>query len=135
MKFEKGTITFKNGSYTAAMREAADVRRENKNKMMRELGHGALYAGQQWTLLSCDENGRTENESMNFFDRTPTKVDALDVLSYAIERNPELKEITVSTYNTCSYYPDQECFKDGQSEPWECGEEEDTDVLVWKRDE
>ena len=135
MKFEKGTITFKNGSYTAAMREAADVRRENKNKMMRDLERGVLYAGQEWIFISCDENGRTENEVMEFYRKAPTKACALDVLSDAIRRNPELKEITVSTYNNCSYYPDQECFKDGQSEPWECGDEEDTDVLVWKRDE
>ena len=134
MNFENGKIEFKNGSYTAALKEAKDVRRENKDKMLRQLGRGALYAGQQWTLLACDELGRTENEAMDFYDKAPTKKEALDILRYAISENPSLNEITISTYNNCYCYLDQYDFKNGNSEPWECGDEEDTNLLVWKRD-
>lgn len=133
MRILNGTATFKGGSYTAALREARDVRRENKNKMMKETCRGAIYAGQEWTLLSCDELGRTEKEAMGFYSKAPTKKDAVDLLRYAIEENPTLDMITISTFNNCYVYLDQYDFKNGNREPWECGEEEDTDLIVWKK--
>ena len=133
MKILNGTATFKGGTYTAALREARDVRRENRDKMMRETGRGAIYAGQQWTLLACDERGRTDNEVMEFYDKAPTKKEAVNLLRYAIEENPTLDKITISTFNNCYVYFDQYDFKNGNSEPWECGEEEDTDLIVWEK--
>lgn len=133
MKILNGTAAFKGGSYTAALREARDVRRENRDRMMRQAGRGAIYAGQQWTLLACDELGRTDNEAMEFYDRAPTKKEAVDLLRYAIEENPTLDKITISTYNNCYVYLDQYDFRNGNSEPWECGDEEDVNLIVWEK--
>lgn len=133
MKILNGTATFKGGNYTAALREARDVRRENRDKMMREAGRGAIYAGQQWTLLACDELGRTDNEVMEFYDKAPTKKEAVDLLRYAIEENPTLDKITISTYNNCYVYFDQYDFKNGNAEPWESGDERDVDLITWEK--
>ena len=125
-------ITFLNGSFTSALDEARDVRRANRERTMKCLPSTAIFASQQWILIACNDNGRLDHDCMTFLDKAPTKSDVLDVLESAKLLNENAGKIIVSTYNMCYYYPSPQCFKDGESDQCDVGEE-DTDLLVWEK--